>query len=37
MLYSLINLPVLNETGEIIGDLNLSELLNKILKDSQMG
>ena len=36
MLYSLINLPVLNETGEIIGDLNLSELLNKILKDSQM-
>jgi CBS-domain-containing membrane protein len=36
MLYSLIDLPVLNETGEIIGDLNLSELLNKILKDSQM-
>jgi len=36
MLYSLIDLPVLNETGEIIGDITLPELLNKILKDSQM-
>jgi len=36
MLYSLIDLPVLNETGEIIGDITLPEILNKILKDSQM-
>jgi CBS-domain-containing membrane protein len=35
ILYSLIDLPVLNETGEIIGDLNLSELVNKILKDTE--
>jgi CBS-domain-containing membrane protein len=35
ILYNLIDMPVLNDTGEIINDLNLSELLNRILKDTE--
>ena len=32
--YSLIDLPILDEKGKIIGDLKLSDLLNRILKTS---
>jgi len=37
ILYGLIDMPVLNDAGEIINDLKLSDILGKILKDPKVG
>jgi len=37
LLYNLIDMPVLNDAGEIINDLKLSDILGTMLKDPQVG